>query len=161
LVARVTSSLFDVLRARPLIGGTFGVSHEVAGNDRVAVISHGLWRRQLGGDPGIVGRTLRVADGTPVVLGVMPEGFSYPVFDDRLADIWTPYVIPRRRRRRTGSGKRWQRPMPIDIRQRRPRPKPADGVQVVALLRREPLPLGRATTGTVSRATCHVPRATV
>jgi predicted permease len=94
--ARVTSSLFDVLRVRPLIGETFDASHEVAGNDRVAVISHGLWRRHFGGDTAIVGRTLRVADGTLLVLGVMPEGFAYPLFDDRLADIWTPYVIPER-----------------------------------------------------------------
>jgi putative ABC transport system permease protein len=96
--ARVTASLFDVLRVRPLIGETFNAAHEVAGNDRVAVISHGLWRRQFGGDAGIVGRTLQVADGRLLVVGVMPEGFSYPMFDDRLADIWTPYVIPERER---------------------------------------------------------------
>lgn len=48
--ARVTASLFEVLRTKPLMGDVFNVSHEVAGNDRVAVISHGLWRRHFGGD---------------------------------------------------------------------------------------------------------------
>jgi putative ABC transport system permease protein len=96
--ARVTSSLFDTLRVRPLVGQAFTSAHEVAGNDRVAVISYSLWRRRFDGDPGIVGRMIHVADGPRLVLGVMPEGFAYPIFDDRLADIWTPYVIPEEER---------------------------------------------------------------
>ena len=96
--ARVTASLLDVLGIRPLFGETFTAAHELAGNDRVAVISHGLWLRHFGGDAGVLGRTLPVAGGPLVVLGVMPEGFSYPVFEDRLADVWTPYVIPEQER---------------------------------------------------------------
>jgi putative ABC transport system permease protein len=92
--ARVTASLFEVLRTKPLMGDVFDASREVAGNDRVAVISHGLWRRHFASDSGVVGRTLQVAGGSLVVLAVMPEGFSYPMFDDRLTHIWTPYVIP-------------------------------------------------------------------
>lgn len=46
--ARVTSSLFDSLRARPLIGQTFTPAHETAGSDRVAVIGYGLWHRRFG-----------------------------------------------------------------------------------------------------------------
>jgi putative ABC transport system permease protein len=96
--ARVTSSLFDVLQVRPLIGETFTAAHETAGTDRVAVISYRLWHGRFGGDPGIVGQTIEVADGPLLVLGVMPEGFSYPIDDDRLPEVWTPYVIPQRER---------------------------------------------------------------
>jgi putative ABC transport system permease protein len=92
--ARVTASLFDVLRVRPLIGETFSAAHEVASNDRVALISHGLWHRRFAGDPRVVGQTIQVSDGPLVVVGVMPAGFTYPISDDTLTDVWTPYVIP-------------------------------------------------------------------
>ena len=102
--ARVTASLFDVLGVRPLIGRTFDAAHEVAGSEHAAVISHGLWRRRFASDPAVVGRVLKTVgpggidaklggDGSLVVMGVMPEGFSYPLVDDRLTDIWRPYVI--------------------------------------------------------------------
>ncbi len=96
--ARVTASLFDVLRVKASIGDTFGPAHEVAGTEPVAVISHALWRRRFGADPAVIGRRLQSADGALLVLGVMPEGFSYPLVDDRLTDIWTPYVIPEEER---------------------------------------------------------------
>lgn len=93
--ARVSSSLFEVLRVRPQLGQMFTGAHEVSGSDRVAMISDSLWWRRFGGDPNIVGRLIEVEEGSPLtVLGVMPRGFSYPIFDDRLPDLWTPYVIP-------------------------------------------------------------------
>jgi predicted permease len=94
LAATATASLFDVLGVGPFIGRTFTAAHETAGNDRVAVIGHRLWTRRFGSDPAIVGRAIAVGDRSLVVLGVMPEGFSYPVYDDRVVDIWVPYVIP-------------------------------------------------------------------
>jgi len=99
--ARVSAALFDTLRVRPILGTVFTADHEIAGNERVAVIGHRLWQRRFGGDPGIVGRAIDAADGQLLVLGVMPEGFSYPIVDDRLAEIWTPYVIPDRERQPT------------------------------------------------------------
>jgi predicted permease len=96
--ARVSASLFETLHVRPLLGTAFTADHEVAGNERVAVIGHGLWRRRFGSDPGVVGRTIDAVEGQLLVLGVMPEGFSYPLVDDRLPEIWTPYVIPERER---------------------------------------------------------------
>src|SRR6185503_16681489 len=92
--ARVTASLFDVLGVRPFLGNTFTAVNEADGNDRVAMIGYGLWSRRFGRDPAIVGRTLQVAGGPLQIVGVMPEGFTYPISDDRLAEIWTPYVIP-------------------------------------------------------------------
>lgn len=99
--ARVSASLFDTLHVRPFLGTGFTVDHEIAGNERVAVIGYALWHRRFGGDPGIVGRAIDAVDGPLLVLGVMPEGFSYPLVDDRLTEIWTPYVIPELERQPT------------------------------------------------------------
>jgi predicted permease len=96
--ARVTASLFDVLRVRPILGRTFTAEHEIAGRDRVAVISHRLWQQRLGGDVSVIGSTIRIAqrnDVMPlVILAVMPEGFTYPAGREPTVDIWTPYVVP-------------------------------------------------------------------
>ena len=42
---RVTASFFDVLLARPLLGAAFTSQNELAGSDRVVVVSHRLWQR--------------------------------------------------------------------------------------------------------------------
>ena len=91
-----TASLFDVLRVPPMMGRVFTAANEVPGNEQVAVVSYGYWLRHFGGDPHVVGRTLTLtwAQYTSVwtVIGVMPEGFSYPVNTDRTFDVWVPYA---------------------------------------------------------------------
>jgi len=53
------------------------------------VLGHGLWRRRFGGDPGLVGRTIRL-DGRPhTVIGVAPRGFGFPL----RVQLWTPLVL--------------------------------------------------------------------
>src|SRR5438093_2327309 len=59
---RVTADFFKVLRVRPAIGRTFSAENEVAGRDRVAVLSNGLWRRRFRADPQIVGRAIPLED---------------------------------------------------------------------------------------------------
>src|SRR3974390_562476 len=57
---RVTADFFDVLRATPRLGRGFASGEDEPGREHVAVLSSGLWRRQFGSDPGIVGRTIRL-----------------------------------------------------------------------------------------------------
>jgi len=84
----VTGNFFDALGAHAGLGRTFVEADDKVGVPRVVVVSHGLWQRQFGGDPRLVGRTLEV-DGTPMtVIGVMPREFRYPTG----ADLWTPLV---------------------------------------------------------------------
>ncbi len=100
----VTAGFFEVLRVRPLVGRVFSKENEVAGRDRVAVLSYALWQRRFGGDPGIVGRTIplenlqaapgAVEGGGYEVVGVMPRDFTYPVGAARATDLWLPYVVP-------------------------------------------------------------------
>jgi len=55
---RVSSGYFEVLGVETALGTKFGDGARVPGNDRVAILGHGLWQRRFGGDPGIVGRTV-------------------------------------------------------------------------------------------------------
>ena len=107
---RVTTGFFDVLRMHPAIGRPFTADNEVAGRERVVILSDAVWRRLFDADPNIVGRTIPLEDleGGPAaaggvgyeVLGIMPPGFAYPVSSSRPTDIWIPYVVPPNQRLR-------------------------------------------------------------
>ena len=76
-VTRVTPSFFRLLRVAPALGRTLVEDDGRVGNDRQVVLSYALWQSQFGGDPGAIGKTLRM-DGTPfTVVGVMPKGFYF------------------------------------------------------------------------------------
>lgn len=83
----VTEGWSDLLGVRPVVGRTFSAEEEAGGSDaRVALVSHSVWTRFLGGTPDVVDRTLRTSEGPLRVVGVLPPGFGYP-YD---ADVWRP-----------------------------------------------------------------------
>jgi predicted permease len=75
---RVSPGLFPMLGATPLRGRAFTADEDRPGI-RVAMISHGLWQRQFGEDPSLVGRTMLLNRESYEVIGVMPPGFSFPI----------------------------------------------------------------------------------
>lgn len=72
-----SSEFFDVLGTPALLGRTFKAGDDIAGAEPATVLSYTLWQ-ELGSDPGIVGRQLRLGGMSRTVLGVMPKGFWYP-----------------------------------------------------------------------------------
>jgi putative ABC transport system permease protein len=96
----VSSTFFDVLAARPLLGEPF---HGGTANPRDVVLSHGLWLRRFGGDPAIVGREITLNGSARRVAAVMREDFGWPAITTspgRAAgpEIWIPgaaHDIPR------------------------------------------------------------------
>ncbi len=69
---RVTAGFFRVLGARPLHGRTFFPDEDQPGKASVIVLSHTLWQRRFGGDPAVVGRSIRLGETSYTVIGVMP-----------------------------------------------------------------------------------------
>jgi putative ABC transport system permease protein len=86
----VSPSFFDVLGVAPELGRTFQKEDEHPGIAEVAVISHGLWQRRFGGDPGVLGRRLRLDDDDFTVVGVMPAEFRHPGSTPTEVEIWVP-----------------------------------------------------------------------
>ncbi len=72
----VTPEFFAVTGVRPAIGRGFAASDATADAD-VVVLSHGFWQRQFGGDPDIIGRTLRTGGHQHRVIGVLGSGFRF------------------------------------------------------------------------------------
>jgi len=85
-----TPSLFSTLRVAPFLGRAFGDDEAVIGNDKVVVLGHPVWMNRFNGDPGIVGREIRLNGESYRVLGVMPQGFAFP---DRNVDVYVPFAF--------------------------------------------------------------------
>ena len=86
-VVLTTPSLSTVLRVPPALGRWFTEEDGQPGAPAVAVLSHGLWTRRYGADPGVVGRTLTV-NGIPAsIVGVMPASFVFPT-EGTVTDLW-------------------------------------------------------------------------
>lgn len=76
--AQVSASVFAMLGARPLLGRVFDAGDFAAEAPDVVVIGHGLWSSRFGRDPGVLGQSIRVGAALHVVVGVMPDGFTFP-----------------------------------------------------------------------------------
>nr|MBA2630194.1 ABC transporter permease [Thermoleophilaceae bacterium] len=87
--ALVSDGFFDVLGVRPLLGRQFQPAEHAAAAPGVAILSRGLWQRRFGGDPAILGRTIRVNGAATEVVGVMPDQARWP----RETTLWRPIPI--------------------------------------------------------------------
>ncbi|MDF1502475.1 ADOP family duplicated permease, partial [Roseisolibacter sp. H3M3-2] len=89
---KTSANFFATLGVRPAAGRFFVEGEDEAGNGRVVVLSHGLWRRQFGGDPSVVGRTLPLDGASYTVVGVLPADFQFAPVGE--ADVWVPFDRP-------------------------------------------------------------------
>ncbi len=87
--ARVTANTFGLLGVPPLLGRDFQPDDDRPGAPPVALLGHGIWTTRYGADPEVIGRIVRVNDVPSTVIGVMPEGFRFPVF----AELWQPLSL--------------------------------------------------------------------
>ncbi|MEX1257424.1 MAG: ABC transporter permease [Gemmatimonadota bacterium] len=79
LVAETTASAFSIARVPPLLGRPLIPADEEPGAPPVAVIGYDLWRSRFAGDSTVVGRNI-VLGGTRTIVGVMPDGFGFPIW---------------------------------------------------------------------------------
>ncbi|MGB7549644.1 MAG: ABC transporter permease [Terracidiphilus sp.] len=89
---RVTTNLFSMLGARPLLGRGFTDAEGLTGGPDVMVLSEGLWRQSFHADAGIVGQVVKIGGKPHTVVGVMPSGFRFPeqMGTDVQKGVWLP-----------------------------------------------------------------------
>lgn len=85
-VAEVTASAFRIAPEPALLGRVLVESDETAGAPPVVVLGYDVWRARFASDPHVVGRTIQLGDAYATVVGVMPQGFGFPVSHD----LWMP-----------------------------------------------------------------------
>jgi putative ABC transport system permease protein len=75
---RVSWNFFPLLGVQPLLGRNFTAEEDHPNNDRVVILTFGLWQRRLHGDAAALNKTI-LLNGTPyTVVGVLPPGFRHP-----------------------------------------------------------------------------------
>ena len=84
--AELSASAFAILGTPPLHGRTLTAQDEQPSEPPVVVISHTLWKTRFDSDPTVVGRAVKLGTVSATIVGVMPEGFGFPVSER----IWAP-----------------------------------------------------------------------
>jgi predicted permease len=75
-VVRVASNMFSLLGAKPILGRAFLPEDDVPNKPGTVILSHGLWQRRFGGDPKVLGQSLKINGSNYEVVGVMGPEFS-------------------------------------------------------------------------------------
>jgi predicted permease len=110
-IARVSPSLFRTLGVRPALGRAFLEAEDVAGRDRVVILTHELWQARFGADPHVVGRRVML-DGEPYeIVGVLPPGQNLPKLQHlypvdttiERPQLWKPFAPTERDERLLGN----------------------------------------------------------
>jgi putative ABC transport system permease protein len=95
----VSGSYFSVLGLQPALGRLLGPQDDqVDGVAESVVLNYSYWQSEFGGDPGVLGRTLRVNDVPLTIVGVAPSGFNGTAAISGLiggsADVLAPVFVP-------------------------------------------------------------------
>ena len=96
----MTPSFFKVMGTPTVLGRTFAAEEELPGGPKVVVIGTAFWKRRFAGDPGVIGKVVKLKGEPFTVIGIMPEKFKFP---DLTTDIWTPLVHDGTEKRATRS----------------------------------------------------------
>jgi predicted permease len=94
--AVVTPGLLRLIGARARNGRLFDSSETLPGGSAVALLSHGFWRERFGGDPGVVGSTLRLDEQPYQVIGVLAQGVALPPERGATGQLGTDLWLPMR-----------------------------------------------------------------
>jgi putative ABC transport system permease protein len=84
----VTHETFGLVGQRPALGRDFTLSDEAPGAVPVVILRYAFWERRYAKDPAVVGRTVRMNGVPTTIIGVMPQGFSFP----QNQDLWVPLI---------------------------------------------------------------------
>lgn len=87
--AFMSANALDVARKPPLLGRTFKAGEDAPDAPGVVVIGYDIWQTRFEGASDVLGKTIRVNGAPTEIVGVMPEGFHFPVTDD----IWVPLKL--------------------------------------------------------------------
>jgi predicted permease len=92
-----TAGVLRTFGIRPVLGRWLEPADEETGAAPVVVLSHALWLRRFSGDPGAIGKTLRVNGTSATVVGVMPADFEFqsPWFSGKEFEIFGPLMLDR------------------------------------------------------------------
>ena len=102
----VTAGFFEIVRARPALGRVFRQEEDTPGGRHVVVLSDRFWRTEFGGDPDVIGRTVKLNDEAHTIVGVMPAAASVASWTAMASDVWVPLALTDEQRASRGNHNR-------------------------------------------------------
>lgn len=87
--ARILPTTMDLYPVTPILGRSLQKGDELPGTQPVAVIGYSLWQNYYAGNENIIGRQSRINGDSYTIVGVMPEGYSFPT----AYNLWTPLQL--------------------------------------------------------------------
>jgi len=95
--AYVTDPFLRILGVAPSLGRDLRPEDNAPGAEKVAIIGYGIWQRDFGGAADIIGKPLRI-NGTPAtIVGVMPQGFAFPVNEELWIPLYSEFPVRERK----------------------------------------------------------------
>ncbi|HEU4473276.1 MAG TPA: ABC transporter permease [Gemmatimonadales bacterium] len=90
----VSDNYFRLLGVAPALGRDFTPDDDRGQIGYVVIISHDLWRKRFGGDPGVIGKTVRLDDDPMTIIGIMPRGFRHVLESGTSPmELWAPIAL--------------------------------------------------------------------
>ncbi len=83
----VTDEFFKIIGVSPIMGRDFTPEDNKPGSEKTTILGYEIWQRDFGGDPNIVGQSVRINGRAATIVGIMPAGFKFPVSEQ----LWVPF----------------------------------------------------------------------
>ncbi len=87
IATKVTADFFKVLAVNPTLGRTFVPGEDAPGKSDICILSYSFWNRHFNRDPRVIGMSMVLNNASVQIVGVMPEGFQFPV---PTTELWVP-----------------------------------------------------------------------
>ena len=94
--AYITEDLFKIIGVSPIMGRDFTADDNKPGAEKVAILSHEIWKRDFNGDSNIVGQSVRINGKAATIIGVMPPNFKFPFSEQLWVSLYNEFPpVPR------------------------------------------------------------------
>jgi predicted permease len=101
-----SAGFFEIVRARPALGRVFRQEEDTPGGKYVVILSDRFWRTEFGGNPDVIGRTVKLNDEAYTIVGVMPATASVASWTAMASDVWVPLALTDEQRAARGNHNR-------------------------------------------------------
>jgi predicted permease len=99
----VTEDFFRIVGVSPIMGRDFIADDNKPGAEKTTILGYEIWKRDFGGEPNIVGQSVRINGKAATIIGVMPENFKFPQAEQLWVPLYNEFPLKPREDARAGN----------------------------------------------------------
>jgi putative ABC transport system permease protein len=100
----VTEDFFRIVGISPTIGRDFTADDNKPGAEKTTILGYEIWKRDFGGEPNVVGQSVRINGKAATIIGVMPQGFKFPQAEELWVPLYNEFPVKPREDARAAGG---------------------------------------------------------